>query len=187
MRILFGASLLFAASASVSASASASPTRDDWKELVLGLFEGAFGPTEKVAEKCIDEGEETIATLEKAVQDIREGSDESVQDGIELIGQAVREAAQDLQDCEEAAAEVEDLIDMAEMLEHPWSFMVHARKNIVVNHVEILDEVTAAVDAWDSDPKDFRAFGFNVGEILEQVFLEDEGSEAVDSVPAMMA
>lgn len=118
-----------------------------------------------------------IADLEQAVDDIRQGTDESVQAGIELIGQVINEAGTDLKECEEATADVEELIEMAASLAHPWSFVYHAGHNIVVNHVEILDEVNAAIEAWESNPPDYYQFGFNVGEILEQILVGQEEME----------
>ena len=57
------------------------------------------GETEEIAIECFEEGEIMIDDLEQAVQDIQEGTEESVKEGIELIGQAIKAAAEMLSHC----------------------------------------------------------------------------------------
>ena len=158
-------------------AAFTAPNAQAWEQVVLGFLEGAFGPTQQQMVTCALDGVLALDDLEKAVQDIRENTAESVQEGIELIGEAVRVATEDLKECKEVLDDLDELTDMAELLAHPWSFVYKAGKNLIVNHVEILGEVQAAIQAWESDPKQYYAFGFNVGEALEQIALGDKEEE----------
>lgn len=177
MRNLLVTLLLCACS---TTSATTFPDEQAWKQVVLGFLEGAFGPTQQKLETCVLDGVLVLDDLQKAVEDIRQDTPESVQEGIELIGDAIQVAADDLKECAEAMDNLEELMDMAQLLAHPWSFIYHAGHNLIVNHVEIFDEVQAAMDAWESDPKQYYRFGFNVGEALEQISVaQQEGFNIV--------
>lgn len=148
------------------------PSVQDFQQLMKGILEGAFEKEFPEAERCFEDGLSMIHTLEIAVEDIKEGTKESVEEGVKLIGEVVQEVANtEIVECQEAVEEFHELSAMAELLSHPLSFLYHAGHNIVVNHVEIEEEVSAAIEAWDEDPRDYYTAGFNIGETLEQVFI----------------
>jgi len=153
-------------------------TTADYKELMRGLLKGAFQKELPDAESCFKDGVSIIRTLEVAVDDIKRGTKESVEEGIKLIGYVVREAAHnELVECETAVKEFEELVHMAKLVSHPLSFFYRAGHNILINHVEIEQEIGAAIEAWDTEPRDFYSVGFNIGETLEQVFLGESDSD----------
>ena len=88
--------LLLCVCSSTNASNLASPNPQAWKQVVLGFVEGAFGPTQQKLETCVVDGVLVLDDLEHAVEDIRQDTPESVQEGIELIGEAIQVAADDL-------------------------------------------------------------------------------------------
>jgi hypothetical protein len=148
----------------------------DFEEFMQGVVVGAIDSADPVAEKCFLNGESMLLTIAEAVKDLREGTEESTQAAIQLIGQVIQEASQELVDCEQAVDEFEALVQMAKSFSHPWSFAFHAGKNIIINHVEIIGEIHAAMDAWDEEPKDYFEVGYNVGEAMAQVFASEEGA-----------
>jgi hypothetical protein len=152
---------------------------DDFKQVLFGVLEGSLGHEVDLAETCINEGEGAMKDLEEAVNDIMEGTEESVQEGIQLLGQVFQEATQDLSDCEMAAEDIDRLVDMADILSHPLSFLYNAGKNIIVNHVEIFGEIDNAIDEWQAVPPEFYEFGFNIGSAMKLIL---EGADQPDGV-----
>jgi hypothetical protein len=154
---------------------------DDFKQVLFGVLEGGLGHEVDLAETCINEGEGAMKDLEEAVNDIMAGTEESVQQGIQLLGQVFQEATQDLTDCEMAAEDIDRLADMSDILSHPLSFLYNAGKNIIVNHVEIFNEIDDAIDEWQAVPPAYHEFGFNIGSamklILEGADEPDDGDE----------
>jgi len=147
-------------------------TLADFKKLMRGVMKGAFKEEFPIAEECFSDGIKMIEKIEIAVEDIKEGTNKSVKEGVQLIGQIIQEAAtEEKTECESATKEFGQLIDMAKLMAHPMSFLYHAGHNIVINQVEIKDEVEAAIESWDKEPKDFYDVGFNIGEAIEQVFV----------------
>mmetsp|Transcript_6751 Transcript_6751/g.9853 ORF Transcript_6751/g.9853 Transcript_6751/m.9853 type:complete len:195 (+) Transcript_6751:125-709(+) len=162
----------YGVSATIASDAFDRPSITDFQQLMKGIMEGAFQDEFKAAESCFEDGLSIIKTIEIAVEDIKEGTKESVEEGVKLIGEVVQEVSKkEIVECKEAAEEFHELSDMAKLLSHPASFLYHAGHNIIINHVEIEQEVSAAIEAWDEDPRDYYAVGFNIGETLEQVFI----------------
>jgi hypothetical protein len=152
----------------------------DFAEFMQGILEGAIESADPIAETCFLNGEEMIRTIAEAIKDFREGTKESTEAGIQLIGTIIEEASKELVDCEEAVDDFEALVQMAKSFSQPWSFAFHAGKNIIINHVEIIDEINAAMDAWEEP--DFFECGYNVGEALAQVFLLGSEEETTVSM-----
>jgi hypothetical protein len=153
------------------------PTKEavDFEEFMQGVLEGTIQSADPIAETCFLNGESMLLTIAEAVKDMREGTKESTEAGIQLIGQVIQEASEELVDCEEAVGDFEKLVQMAKSFSHPWAFAFNAGKNIIINHVEISQEVHDAMDDWEEP--DYFASGYNVGEALTQVFLEGRSSE----------
>ena len=154
-------------------------TMHDLEVLLEGVLEGAFDgaaskpPPEFI--RCVTNGEHMMDQLDEAVHEIMDGmtadNSREVEEGIQLLGQVLQEASQEIVDCELAADEsFRALFDIAEAFHHPFSILWHAGRNILVNHVEITQEVKAALEHWQKHPRDYRSFGFDIGEALEQVF-----------------
>jgi hypothetical protein len=147
----------------------------DFAEFMQGVLEGAIESADPIAETCFVNGESMILTVAEAVKDIREGTEESTEAGIQLIGQVIQEASKELVDCEEAVDDFEALVQMAKSFSHPLAFAFRAGKNIIVNHVEISLEIHAAMAEWEA--QDYFGCGLNVGEALAQVLLAGSSEE----------
>uniref|UniRef100_A0A7S4T697 Uncharacterized protein n=1 Tax=Ditylum brightwellii TaxID=49249 RepID=A0A7S4T697_9STRA len=170
-------SILLALSVTTAAATSSSVDTQNEKvthfeDFMDGLLTGALEESDPLIQKCAQDGETVLETITTAVRDIEEETSESVKEGIELMGQAIQEASQDLIECKTALADAEKLEEMALSLKHPLSFVWNAGKNIVVNHVEIQKEIGAAIDAWNE--KDYYDAGFNIGEALAAAFVPGE-------------
>ena len=152
----------------------------DFRDFMQGVLVGAIDSADPIAETCFLNGEVMFLTIADAVKDIREGTDDSTEAGIQLIGQVIQEASKELVDCEEAMDDFEALVQMAKSFSHPLAFAFSAGKNIIINHVEIFQEIHDAIDEWE-EPEYYEC-GHNVGEALAQVFLVGSSEEATLSI-----
>ena len=173
MRTCFALFLSFGIAAANASTGNNNPhvdyTKVDFEDFLEGVLQGVFETADPLAETCVQNGEDMLLTISQAVHDLKEGTKESVEAGVQLIGQVIQEASSELVACETAVNDFEKLAEMASSFSHPLAFAFHAGKNILINHVEITDEIHAAVQAWDAP--DFFDFGFNVGEALAQVLM----------------
>uniref|UniRef100_A0A7S2HEC7 Uncharacterized protein n=1 Tax=Helicotheca tamesis TaxID=374047 RepID=A0A7S2HEC7_9STRA len=144
---------------------------ENLEDFMQGLLTGALEVSDPIAEDCVKDGEDVLATMKEAIHDIEQNTKDSVKEGVQLIGQAIQEATSDMAECALAVEQAEKLEKMAESLSNPWSFVWHAGKNIVVNHVEIQQEIDDAIDAWYQ--KDYYQTGYSIGEALAAIFVPD--------------
>lgn len=89
-------------------------------------------------------------------------------------------------DCKTAGkADWEKLEKMAKTISSPTSFAWHVGKDIVANGVKITHEVDNSMNAYEK--KDFYNFGYNLGEMTEQVFLGPMSVDYVDTKADVIA
>jgi hypothetical protein len=175
MRTSFALFLSFGIAAANASTGNSNPhvgadyTKVDFEDFLEGVIQGAFETADPLADTCVKNGKDMLVQISQAVDDLKEGTEESVQAGVQLIGQVLQEASSELVACETAVDDFETVFEMASSFSHPIAFAFHAGKNILINHVEITDEMHAAVEAWDAP--DYFDFGFNVGEALAQVLM----------------
>ena len=85
-----------------------------------------------------------------------------------------------MSDCSHIAADWEKLLDMVEIFSSPESFAYHVGKDLLVNGVDILHEIEAAVTDYES--KNWSAFGENVGEATAKVILGAESQAQLEEI-----
>lgn len=184
----FGLSLLFLTLASpLLGGVSASDfSFHDLQQVLYGVIEGSLGDTEvTLAEECFHESEVTMEKVEVAIQEIEQGTAQSVKEGIQLLGKALHDVTKDMQDCEGVAIDLAKLLGMTLALSHPVHFLFHAGLNIVVNHVEITEELETAIVDWREDPPKYFDFGVNMGGILQLVFAGTDNNDDDDPTNVM--
>merc|ERR1711907_669915 len=75
-----------------------------------------------------------------------------VLDGLGKLGSALELLPTAVQKCDDAAKEVKDeapkLLKALETLKHPVEFAYHVGKDLIVNHADIFQEVSAAIDDY---------------------------------------
>jgi hypothetical protein len=178
MRISFALALVsFGIAAANASTTNLDFTEVDFEDFMHGLLLGALETADPEIETCVQNGRAMLLTIAEAVHDLKEGTEESVEAGVQLLGEVIQEASSELVDCETAEEDFEKLARMASSFAHPWAFAFHAGMNIIIDHVEITDEIHAAVQAWDAP--DFQEFGFNVGEALAHVLLAENARATV--------
>ena len=155
----------------------------DLEELLRGIIEGAalnedINGHEIIhdVEQCIDGWEPIMDEIEQAVVDIEEGTKDSCEAGIHLLGEVLEDTSTKIIDCEPLGMDVfEDLLKMSEVFHHPWSFLWHVTENIIINHVNITNEIHDAMYNWNTH--DYYGFGYNVGVALEQIVGDEAENE----------
>ena len=154
-------------------------TRHDLYQVLLGVLEGGLEHEIALVQTCVTDAAGTLGKVDMAIADLEHWDDEdSVKQGIELLGEALHEAVEvDLQACALADKDLQKLTLAAQTLAHPLSFLYHAGRNIIINHVEVAEEVHTAIADWRNSPPEYYDFGRNVGEVMRLVLV---GTQAMD-------
>merc|ERR1719410_250341 len=151
----------------VSSSVGSSFTAHDFELLLEGVAYGALETVVDVSESCVTDGVMMMEELEEAIEDILEDTNESVKEGITMIGEIIQESSKELMTCESAKKDFEALVDMADAFAHPVGFFFHAGKEIVIHHTEITNEIEDATELWHVE--DYYNAGYNIGKALSLI------------------
>ena len=122
--------------------------------------------------QCASDVYEVYDDLDMAIKDIEEKSVDGVKNGIKLIGESLTEISTAITDCQGAIADVENILNTLKQFKTPESFAFHVGKNLLVNGVDILHEVEAAVDDWKA--QSYRDAGVQIGTALNQLLIRQE-------------
>jgi len=179
IRFFLAPVVLLASATTATATSSSENNRKftvgDLEQVLWGFVEGGLGHEMDLARTCVMDSVGTLEEIAEAIDDIEQETEESVKEGIQLLGQALHEAmTEDFKDCHLAEVDMDTLLSMATTLAHPLSFLYHAGENIVVNRVEISKEVSTAVADWKADPPKYFNFGLTVGKAMKLVLVGAE-------------
>jgi hypothetical protein len=165
-------------------SAKQQPSQVDivkMEQIVDGLLKGALHAEgfDDIAH-CIQDVEEVVADAETAVADFKAGDIQHVIDGVKEVGELIKVVKQGMQDCSHIKADWDRLAKMVAIFNSPTSFAYHVGKDLLVNGVEIYDDVTSAVNAYENQR--WGDFGYAMGEAAAKALL---GSEELGLVESM--
>jgi len=76
-----------------------------------------------------------------------------------------------MKDCSGIKADWEKLASIATVFATPQSFAWHLAKDIVFNGVEITHDIQGSIEAFEKSPRDWKSFGYNIGNAAADVFL----------------
>ena len=130
--------------------------------------------------KCIHDGETIIKDSEDAYSHFSKKDVKDVVAGLTDIVDIIKTVEAGMSDCSHIAADWEKLLDMVEIFSSPESFAYHVGKDHLVNGVDILHEIEAAVTDYES--KNWSAFGENVGEATAKVILGAESQAQLEEI-----
>ncbi len=71
-----------------------------------------------------------------------------------------------------AVNDVENILHVLEEFKTPMSFAYHVGKDLIVNGVDIIHEIGAAVDDWEA--QSYRDCGVQIGTALNQLIIGEE-------------
>ena len=114
----------------------------------------------------------TPPDLDKAIEDIKEKSVDRVKEGIKLIGESLTEVFNAITECKGAVEAVENILSVLKEFSSPYSFAFHVGKDLLVNGVNIIHEISAAIDDWDA--QSYRDCGVQIGTALNQLLIGAE-------------
>lgn len=147
-------------------------------QVMEGVLFGALDAEFKDIEHCIEDGEDIIKDVELAWSDFKAKDVKHVVDGLKIVGQALVKVKDAVSDCKGIEGDFAKLAEMAAVFSNPESAVIHIGKDIVIHGISIWHEVSAAVHAIDSNPRQYYDFGFNIGKAAAQVFIGEEGQLA---------
>ena len=143
-----------------------------------GVLQGFFGSSEFPHLKaCASEAENTYEELAAAVGDLEKMTAAGIKDGLEEMATALKGLKTALADCKASSADLEKFAATVEHgFAHPLSFLFHLGKELLVNHVDIFREVSAAVADWKA--QSYRAAGEQIGAALGELLEHEQLVEA---------
>jgi len=144
------------------------------KEDVIAFTKGflnALGedPVFENIKSCLSESTTFYRDISQGIADIQTKNPEKVKEGIKLIGQAVQVIPQAAKDCRAAEVKIKKLIKLATAFTNPASFLYSVGKSLLINRVEVYNEVTQAISAYNHH--DFQQLGYWVGKAMDTIFL----------------
>lgn len=93
-----------------------------------------------------------------------------IEDGLNMMGDALTNIQQLVSECKTAAPEMESLVGTIKQgFVHPTTFVYHMGKDLLVNGADIFHEISTAVGDWES--QSYKASGVQVGIALKQLLI----------------
>jgi hypothetical protein len=147
---------------------------EQWPVVLKGVLEG-FGVSKDLEEMkdCLASSESEIREVEEAIELMEKKDAHDVLDGLGKLGSALELLPTTVRTCEAAEKDVKDeapkLLEALEALKHPKAFAFHVGKDLMVNHAEIFQEVSAAID--DYHGQKWEHFGKSIGAALSEILV----------------
>lgn len=147
---------------------------EQWPAVLKGVLEG-FGVSKTLDEMkdCLASSKSELRDVEDAIELLEKKDAHDVLDGLGKLGSALELLPTTVHDCEAAAKDVKDeapkLVEALEALKHPKEFAFHVGKDLVVNHAEIFQQVSAAIN--DYHGQKWEDFGKSVGAALSEILV----------------
>merc|ERR1711907_359318 len=153
-----------------------------WPVVLKGVLEG-FGLTKDLDDMkdCLANTEDEIKDVEDAIHLLEKKDAHDVLDGLGKLGSALELLPTAVQKCDDAAKEVKDeapkLLKALETLKHPVEFAYHVGKDLIVNHADIFQEVSEAID--DYHAQKWEECGKSTGAALSKLLLGKAGTDSL--------
>lgn len=140
------------------------------EQIFLGVLEG-IGAEANLTDvvPCIKDASSVSSLLAQAIGDFAAKDEDHVKAGLKLLGEALQELPDAMTACQAAVQEAETLYNMLKNFQNPTSFAWHVAKDLIVNGVQIYDDISAAVNAYDA--QSWESFGYDSGHALALVFI----------------
>ncbi|CAD8071102.1 unnamed protein product [Paramecium sonneborni] len=130
---------------------------------------------------CLNDSEELINNIVKAITNLETQTFDGVKEGIKLIGVAIQQIPDAITACQSGSEEMvalsKLLTNMLEQLRNPWTFSFKIGYNLIVNGLDIYQEISTAIKDWKSEI--YEDFGKQIGFVLVQLLKETKNTEAL--------
>eukprot|EP00347_Sterkiella_histriomuscorum_P003706 403363257 len=150
------------------------PNSLDKQDIALfaeGFFEGILDAKLPDLQSCLTDFEEIGLLLKEAIEDLNQESFSSVKRALHEISEAVHKFPTALHQCKVLEDDLKELLRMAEIFGHPFTLIVHASHNLIVNGVDIYRKIHESI--VDYENHDYFDFGKNMGLSINEVFLRN--------------
>jgi cathepsin B len=118
---------------------------------------------------CIGDGESIITDITTGIEDIKSKNAAQVKTGIQLLGQAAQILPNAAKACNAGVNEIKTLVKMVESFQSPIQFLYYVGKSLIINHVDVLNEVSQAITAYED--KNFNQLGYWIGKAMDTILL----------------
>jgi hypothetical protein len=155
---------------------------EQWPVVLKGVLEG-FGLTKDIDDMkdCLAKSESEIQDVEDAIKLFEKKNAHDVLDGLGKLGSALELLPTTVQNCDNAAKDVKDeapkLLQALETLKHPIEFVYHVGKDLIVNHAQIFQEVSTAIDDYHSQK--WEECGKSTGAALSKLLVGKAAAESL--------
>ena len=153
---------------SAAVGAQVGLSTDGAEQFAEGFFEGIFGTVEG-AVKCMRDVKTVASEVETTISDFKSHSYIS---GIEEIGTIAQGLGNDIKDCEGAGPEAEQLAQQLEAIyshASAWDITFEIGKNVLVNGVDLYNDITGSISAYDSG--DYSTMGRDIGNGVKEALV----------------
>ena len=143
----------------------------DIGEFIFGLIKGAaIEASLGDITTCIQDATTGMNELKEAVRDFEQETVSGVEAGLKEVGNVIQLIPSALTACESIPDDVQKLINMAKVFTNPLTLVYDVAKNLIVNGVQIIDEVSHGV--VDYDDANYEESGYYFGKALVDVFFK---------------
>jgi len=136
------------------------------KGFLTGVGESSVFDQIKV---CIADSETFFKDIATGIAFIKSRDPAKVKEGVALLGQAVKFIPTAARDCQAAEHDIQKLIKLAKAFTNPASFLYSIGRSLLINHIEVIHEITNALDAYEH--RDFFTTGYWIGKAMDTIFL----------------
>jgi len=146
----------------------------DVEQLVEGLLIGAFGDEAKSAVECLEDGEEIILDIEKAIKEFEQGGLTHITQGLKFIGEALEELPKEFAECEAAEGLFGEFEHIVAEFKNPTQLAVHFAKEILWHGKTITKDVKNAETHFKAG--EFEPAGEDIGAIVKILLVDKVGT-----------
>merc|ERR1719171_2412401 len=140
--------------------------------VLKGVLEG-FGLTKDLdaMKDCLASTKDEAQAVQSAFELFEKEDAKDVLNGLAKLGSALEKLPKSVSICDDASKDVKDeapkLHQALDALKHPKQYAYHVGKDLVVNHADIFQEISAAVDSFEHQL--WEDIGKNVGAALAKL------------------
>jgi ABC-type phosphate/phosphonate transport system ATPase subunit len=153
-----------------------------WPTVLKGVLEG-FGVTKDLdaMRACLASTKDEVQTVQGAFELFEKEDAKDVLDGLGKLGSALEKLPKSVSICDDASKDVKDeapkLHQALEALKHPKQYAYHVGKDLVVNHADIFQEISAAIHAYEQ--KQWEDCGKSTGAALSKLLVGETSAAFV--------
>ena len=141
------------------------------QDVIEGILVGAFGEEGKLADQCINDGEEVFQDIKIAVEDFEKGGAVNIAEGLFYIGKALELLPNELKECGAAKDLIKDFEKIAAEFKNPEALVIHVGEEILWHGKSIYADITDCSTQFKA--ANYEPAGEDIGDIIKIIFMDD--------------